>query len=154
MAVTSRRGAWLGPVAASLVLTAALAAGAEPGAAQTGSGPLASSDATVQSLRQQADAAAGAYFAALAKAQTLQAQIDALEAQLPKLRDEERARLRSASDRAVSAYEGSGAQLGAIIDSSDFLTAARRAHWLEQLNAGDNRELANLRRAADRKSVV
>jgi hypothetical protein len=119
-----------------------------PAGAQTGGG--ANTDATVQSLRQQAEAASGAYFAALAKSQALQAQIDSLQAQLPTLRAQEQARLRSAAHRAVSAYEGSGAQLGVIIASGDLLTAARRAHWLEQLNAQDIRELANLRRAADR----
>ena len=150
MAVMSRPGAGIGRVAGP-VLLATLAFGmTSPASAQTGGGPLASPDATVQSLRQEADAASGAYFAALAKSQTLQTQIDSLEAQLPKLRTEEQARLRAAAHRAVAAYEGSGAQLGVIIGSGDLLTAARRAHWLEQLNAQDNRELNNLRRAADR----
>jgi Transglycosylase-like domain len=150
LAVMSRPGAGIGRVAGPILLATLAFGMTSPASAQTGGGPLASPDATVQSLRQEADAASGAYFAALAKSQTLQAQIDSLEAQLPKLRAEEQARLRTAAHRAVAAYEGSGAQLGVIIGSGDLLTAARRAHWLEQLNAQDNRELNNLRRAADR----
>jgi hypothetical protein len=151
--VTSRSRAWLGRVAAPVLLTALVFTVAEPAGAQTSGGPPTSGDPTVESLRQQADAASGAYFAALARSHTLQAQVDALAAQLPKLRDEEHARLRTAQHRAVFAYEGSGAQLGIIIGSGDLLTAARRAHWLEQLNAQDNRAVANLRRAADRLAV-
>ena len=145
MAVQSRLGAGIGRVAGALLLATLVFGITLPAGAQTGG-----TDATVQSLRQQAEAASGAYFAALAKSQAVQAQIDSLEAQLPQLRAEEQTRLRTAAHRAVSAYEGSGAQLGIIIGSGDLLTAARRAHWLEQLNAQDNRELANLRRAADR----
>ncbi len=149
MAVQSRLRAGIGRVAGVLLLATLVFGITLPARAQTGGGPPGT-DATVQSLRQQAEAASGVYFAALAKSQAVQAQIDSLEAQLPQLRAEEQARVRSAAHRAVSAYEGSGAQLGIIIGSADLLTAARRAHWLEQLNAQDNRELANLRRAADR----
>jgi hypothetical protein len=149
LAVLSRLGAGIGPVAGALLLATLVCGTTPPAGAQTGGG-TPGTDATVQSLRQEADAASGAYFAALAKSQEAQAQIDSLEAQLPQLRAEEQARLRSAAHRAVSAYEGSGAQLGIIISSGDLLTAARRANWLEQLNAQDNRELSSLRRAADR----
>jgi hypothetical protein len=148
LAVQSHLGAGIGRVAGALLLAALVFGITLPAGAQTGAGSPGT-DGTVQSLRQQADAASGAYFAALAKSQAVQAQIDSLEAQLPHLRAEEQTRLRSAAHRAVSAYEGSGAQLGIIIGSGDLLTAARRAHWLEQLNGQDNRELANLRRAAD-----
>jgi transglycosylase-like protein len=150
LAVMSRPGAGIGRVAGPVLVATLAFVMISPASAQTGGGPLASPDATVQSLRQAADAASGAYFAALARSQTLQTQIDSLEAQLPKLRTEEQARLRSGAHRAVAAYESSGAQLGVIINSGDLLTAARRAHWLQQLNAQDNRELNSLRRAADR----
>jgi hypothetical protein len=148
VAVESRPGAGIGRLAGTVLLATMVVGLTAPAAQAQTAGP--STDATVQSLRQQADEASGAYFAALAKSQTLQNQIDTLEAQLPSLRAREQARLRAAAHRAVAAYEGSGVQLGVIIGSGDLLTAARRAHWLEQLNAQDNRELNNLRKAADR----
>lgn len=150
MAVTSHRGTWVGRVGGPLLVTAMALVVTAPALAQTINGPSASGDATVQSLRQAADAASGAYFTELAKSQTLQAQIDTLTAELPKLRADEQSRLRAAADRAVSAYEASGSQLGAIITSGDLLTAARRAHWLEQLDAVDNRALSDLRQAVGR----
>jgi hypothetical protein len=118
--------------------------------AQTGTDP-SGSDPTVVALRQQADAASGAYFAALTRFQALSGQIAALEAQLPQLRDETAVRLQAAQGRAVTAYENAGSeQLGVIITSDDALTAARRAQWLNALNARDNRELTALKHTADR----
>jgi hypothetical protein len=119
--------------------------------AQTGTSPAGSGDPTVAALRQQADAAAGSYFAALSRAQALSGQIATLEAQLPQLRDQTAALLHAAQGRAVTAYENAGStQLGVMITSADALTAARQAQWLSALNARDGRALTNLNRTADR----
>ncbi len=71
-------------VGAAVAAAAVVALGAAPLGAQTAGGGT-SSDPTVASLRQQADAASGAYFAALARYETLTAQINDLQAQLPGL---------------------------------------------------------------------
>jgi len=126
LTVESRPGAGIGRLAGAVLLATMVVGMTVPAAQAQTAGP--STDATVQSLRQQADAASGAYFAALAKSQALQNQIDSLAAQLPALKAEEQSRLRTAGHRAVSAYEGSGAQLGIIIGAGDLLSAARRAH--------------------------
>jgi len=130
---------WVAVAALAGTLVLATAAGA-----QTDSG---GTDATVASLRQQADAASGSYFAALSRYATLTSQINAIAAELPALRAQEQARLRLAATRAVAAYEGAGdQQLGAIITSSSVLAAARQAQWLKVLNGRDNRALVDLRR--------
>jgi hypothetical protein len=129
-----------------VILGTAANASAQTGPASSGSG-----DPTVTALRQQADAASGAYFAALSRYQAVSAQINTLEAQLPQLRDQTAALLRDAQGRAVTAYENAGsAQLGVLITSGDAMTAARRAQWLSALNARDSHALTDLKRTADR----
>jgi Transglycosylase-like domain len=145
--LTHRTRAWVCAAVATLASAAVLAS---PLGAQTDSGS-AGGDATVASLRQQADAASGSYFAALSRYATLTNQIKALEAQLPALRDEEQSRIRIATARAVVAYEGAGAdQLGAIINANSVLTAARQAQWLRILNQRDNKTVAGLRHVEDK----
>ena len=120
--------------------------GATTAGAQTGP-----SGSSVESLRQQADAAAGAYFSALDHYQALTAQIASIEAQLPGLRAQEAANLKSTVQRAVAAYEqGGSGQLSAIMDSSDLLDAARRTQWLQVLNAADDHSLAGLKATSAR----
>jgi len=144
---THRTRVW---VIAAVVALASTVVVAAPVAAQTDGGS-AGVDATVASLRQQADAASGSYFAALSRYATLTDEISALEAQVPGLRDQEQARLKTATARAVAAYEGAGSQqLGAVLTSSSVLAAARQAQWLKVLNGRDNRALVELRRVEDK----
>ena len=120
-----------------------VALGAAPLGTQTAGG---SSDPTVASLRQEADAASGAYFAALARYETLTAQISDLQLQLPGLQAQEAARVRVAMRRAVAAYESAGSsQLGAVIGSGNLLDAAQQVEWLHVLNGQDNRAVTQLR---------
>ena len=142
---TARRG--LGPgraLGAFLATAAVVVLGAAPLGAQT-SGDGASTD-SVASLRQQADQASTAYFAALDHYQALTTQIAVLQAQLPALQAEEAARTRVALERAVAAYEGAGSQqLGALMGSTDILAAAQRIEWLTVLNSADSHALTALR---------
>lgn len=134
---------WLG---ASLLVAAVLIGVAGPVRAQSVGG-----NASVDALRQQADATSGAYFAALSRSRVLERQIANLEVTLPQLRDQETALRRTALGRAVIAYEGrANSQLGAILSSDDVLIAARKAQWLKQLNALDNRSVAELQTTSDR----
>jgi hypothetical protein len=147
LTLTVRTRAWAGLVVAAAAAALALAPAA---AAQTGGG-TGGADGSVEALRAEADAASGAYFAALSHYATLNGEIAGLEAQLPALRAEEAAAVRAATDRAVAAYESAGSQeLGALITSESVLTAARQTEWLKVLNAREDRVLLELRRAADR----
>jgi Transglycosylase-like domain len=134
---------WLG----ALLLAAAVLIGvAGPVRAQSVGG-----NSSVDTLRQQADATSGAYFAALSRSRVLERQIADLEVTLPQLRDQEAALRRTALGRAVIAYEGrANSQLGAILSSDDVLSAARKAQWLKQLNALDNRSVTDLQTTSDR----
>jgi predicted nucleic acid-binding Zn-ribbon protein len=129
----------LAALAALVVLLTAPAAGAEP---------AQSADATVRSLRADADRASAEYFDALGKTQALDTQIAEIQRRLPDLRARRQALQRSAEQRAVSAYKRSGDQLGAIIASRDVLSAARRTVWLDRLNARDNDAFAELGRVS------
>lgn len=130
-------------LAAALTLAPAARAGAQV------ANP--SSDPTIESLRQQADAASSAYFAALAKYKELTGRINQLQAQLPLLRTAQANLARTAQHRAVAIYERSGSvQLGALVTSDDVLTAAREAHLLQTLNASDDHVISNLKKASDR----
>ena len=125
---------------------ASIALGTGIARAQTGP-PGASSDASVQSLREQAEQASGAYFAALSHYQALTSQIASIQAQLPQLKAEELAHLKAAVGRAVVAYEqgGGAGQLAVVMDSNDLLDAARRTQWLDALNQADDHSLADLK---------
>jgi len=113
-------------------------------AAPAGADPIHDADATVQSLRQEADAAAQEYFDALSRATALDTKIAGLEAKLPELAAR-RSKLRHhAERRAVAAYVRAGAQLAALFDSDDALTAARRRQLLEQLNGRDDQAFVAL----------
>jgi len=136
----------LGParaLTAALAAAAVVALGAAPLGAQTTGGGT-----DVAGLRQQADEASTAYFAALDHYQTITAQIATLQAQLPPLQAEEAARTRVALARAVAAYEGAGSeQLGALMGSANLLAAAQQVEWLTILNGQDNRALTAMHQA-------
>ena len=123
----------LATAVAAVAVLGGLAA-ATPAAA----GPSPDPDATVNALRADADAAAAEYFDALATTQALDTQIAEIEDRLPRLTARRRVLQRSTEVRAVTAYKQSGEQLGAILASSDILTAARRTVWLDRLNRRDN----------------
>jgi hypothetical protein len=106
--------------------------------APIGADPIQDADATVQSLRQDADAAAQEYFDALSQANALDTKIAGLEAKLPALATRRRKLRQHAERRAVAAYVRAGAQLAALFDSGDALTAARRRQLLAQLNGRDD----------------
>ena len=136
--------------AAAAVVTVVTLGGVATAGAQTGT-PGSATDPTIQSLRQQADTAAGAYFSALGRYKMLTAQIAEIEAQLPELRAEQAAHLKDTVQRAVAAYEqGSSGQLSAVMDSGNLLDAARRTQWLQVLNAADDHSLAGLTKTSDR----
>jgi len=101
-------------------------------------GPSQETDTTVSALRADAEAAAAEYFDALDKTQALDSQIAEIEDRLPRLTARQRVLQRTTEGRAVTAYKHSGDQLGAILASSDMLTAARRTVWLDRLNRRDN----------------
>jgi hypothetical protein len=131
---------------ASLLAAAVLMGVAGPVGAQTNGGST-----SVDSLRQQADATSGAYFAALSRSRLLEKQIADLEVTLPQLQDQQAALRRTAVGRAVIAYEGqANSQLGAILSSDDVLTATRKAQWLKQLNALDDHSASQLQKISDR----
>jgi hypothetical protein len=134
-------------VLAALLAAAVLAAGA-PGRAAAD--PIQDTDATVQSLRQQADQASQQYFDALGAANALDAKIAALTKRLPGLAARRHALRAQAEHRAVAAYMRSGLALGALFDSADSLNAARRRQLLEGLNAKDDAVFVELARATQR----
>jgi hypothetical protein len=120
------------------------------GAAPAGADPLQDADATVEQLRRDADQASQAYFDALARAQTLDAEVTALEARLPDLAARRQTLQATTEIRAVEAYKRAGHQIAAVFDSADVLTAARRTQWLGRLNERDHRSFEELTRVSAR----
>ena len=106
-------------------------------------------DATVAALRAEADQAAQAYFDALARAEALEAQVAAIEEQLPALQARRRDLRADARRRAALAYVRAG-QTGGLFDASTAADATRRSQWLEQLNARDAAAFDELETASDR----
>jgi hypothetical protein len=122
-----------------VLVVALVCGGAEVmGAATAGAQSTGEVDATVTKLRADADEAAQAYFDALAQSQTLEAQIAAIETELPALQVKRRELRAEARRRAALAYVRAGSQAGGLFDASDAADAARRSQWLEDLNARDH----------------
>jgi len=108
--------------------------------------PPAASD-TAATLRAEADALSGRYFAALDRVQALDADIarneqvvDTMLARAQKARADARA-------RALIAYTSSGMQLSTLIDSANTIDTARRAHLIDRVNERDETVYAKLRAA-------
>jgi hypothetical protein len=136
--------------AAAAVVAAATFGGVATAGAQTGA-PSGATNPAIQSLREQADVASGAYFSALGHYKELTAQIATIESQLPGLRAQQAAHLKVTVQRAVAAYEqGGSGQLSAIMNSGNILDAARRTQWLQVLNAADDHSLAGLKATSSR----
>jgi peptidoglycan hydrolase CwlO-like protein len=110
--------------------------------AQT-SAPAATNSAA--ELRAEADALSSRYFAALDRVQALDADIahnqqvvDEMLARAKKARADARA-------RALVAYTTSGTQLSTLVDSSNTLDTARRAHLIDGVNKRDEDVYTKLR---------
>lgn len=130
----------------ALVVTGCLGAALMAGP-PAGAEPAPAGDPTVTALRQQADAASQQYFDALSQSQTLTSQIATIEAKLPELEAKRKTLRAKAQHRAAAAYTHAGSsQLAAIVSSDDALEAARRALWLEQLNARDDSSFRSLQK--------
>ena len=127
---------------AGLLLTTVLLIGAAPAVAQTTNpttvDPVAEADASIARLRQEADALGGRYFDALAGLADVQRRIDEIEGRIPTL-EAQTEKLRELTRlRAVTAYKRAGNDLGNLIGADGPLDAARRAQWLDRLNARDD----------------
>src|SRR5215212_2469836 len=120
----------------ALVLSVLLALCATLGTALA---PFADAQATnsASDLRAQADALSSKYFTALERVSSLDDDI----AQSEQLRDDLLARAKAARAaaraRALVAYTSSGTQLETLVDGTDTLEAARRAHLIDRVNAHD-----------------
>ena len=106
----------------------------------------AAGDST-STLRAEADAASGRYFAALDRVQALDSDIahnqqvvDAMLARAKQARANARA-------RALIAYTSSGTQLSTLVDGSDTIDTARRAQLIDSVNQRDETVYAKLRDA-------
>jgi hypothetical protein len=136
------RALFVGLLVVSITATALLLA---PFANAQTSTPATSDSAAT--LRAQADAASGRYFAALDRVQALDADIarnqqvvDTMVGRAKKARADARA-------RALVAYTSSGSQLSTLVDSSDTLDTARRAHLIDRVNQRDETVYTKLRAA-------
>jgi predicted nucleic acid-binding Zn-ribbon protein len=107
--------------------------------------PAASENAST--LRAEADAASGRYFAALDRVQALDSDIarnqQVVEAMLARAK-QARANARA---RALIAYTSSGTQLSTLVDGSDTIDTARRAQLIDSVNQRDETVYAKLRDA-------
>jgi Transglycosylase-like domain len=107
--------------------------------------PAAGDNATT--LRAEADAASGRYFAALDRVQALDSDIarnqQVVEAMLARAK---KARA-DARERALIAYTSSGTQLSTLVDGSDTIDTARRAQLIDSVNQRDETVYAKLRDA-------
>ncbi|GMU78938.1 MAG: hypothetical protein AMXMBFR46_17310 [Acidimicrobiia bacterium] len=125
---------------AAAASSASVALSAGPATAQAGgqaADPVAHADAAIARLRAEADGLATRYFEALGALADVERRTDEIESRLPALAAEV-ARLRDLTRaRAVVAYMRSGHDLGAVASADDPLQAARRAQWLDRLNARD-----------------
>jgi hypothetical protein len=136
-------------IVATMVLlapAAADAAGNAGRAAAAPADPTAAAAARVATARQQADALASRYFAALNRGATLDVQIANLEARLRS--DEARAAgLRArAGTRARQIYESGGSTVVDFFDGRDPLESARRDRLMAAANARDAAVFSDLAR--------
>jgi predicted nucleic acid-binding Zn-ribbon protein len=112
--------------------------------AQT-SAPAASDSAST--LRAEADAASGRYFAALDRVQALDADIARNQQLVDAMLGRAKQARANARARALIAYTSSGTQLSTLIDGSDTIDTARRAHLIDRVNQRDETVYAELHAA-------
>ena len=126
---------------ATLLTAGALDTAVTPAGAQT----APTEDASVATLRAEADALATRYFAALGRAEELDAEAERTAAEVDDLEaSAERARI-AARDRALVAYRQSGSRLGTVMEGDDLLDSARRARLIDQVNERDHATYDRLR---------
>jgi hypothetical protein len=139
----------LPPIPLRALLAVGLATGLAISFAPAAAGAPATggTDPAVAELRHEADLAAQAYFDALAQSKTLEAQVAAIESQLPALQERRRELRGDARRRAAEAYVRSGTQTALLFDASNAADAARRSPWLNSLSARDDASFHELARA-------
>jgi hypothetical protein len=98
-------------------------------------------------LRAQADELSAKYFSALDRVQSLDNDIARSEQMVNDLAAREKQARDAARARALIAYTSSGTQLSALVDGTDTLDAARRAHLIDRVNAHDQDIYAKLQKA-------
>src|SRR5205823_8548031 len=99
-------------------------------------------------LRAQADALSSRYFAALDRAQALDAEIARNEQFVETLLARAEQARANARTRALLAYTSSGTQLATLVDGQGTLDSARRAELIDRVNARDEHVFAKLHDAS------
>src|SRR3954470_6288129 len=95
--------------------------------------PFAHAQATssnASDLRSEADTLSSKYFSALERVQSLDDEITTSEQQRDELLGRAKEARAAARARALLAYTSAGTQLATLVDGSDTLDAARRAHLI------------------------
>jgi hypothetical protein len=112
--------------------------------------PVARSQTTASAseLRAEADALSSRYFSALERVSALDDDIARSEQQVEEFATRARAARDAARARALVAYTSSGTQLATLVESSDTLETARRAHLINRVNAHDQDVYARLQKAS------
>jgi peptidoglycan hydrolase CwlO-like protein len=98
-------------------------------------------------LRAQADALSSKYFDELARVQSLDDDIARNEQLVQQLSTRAKQARAAARARAIVAYTSSGTQLSTLVDSEDTLDSARRARFIDRVNAHDDDVYAKLQKA-------
>jgi peptidoglycan hydrolase CwlO-like protein len=129
---------------AMALLVVPLVNGSAHAAAAEGDG-----DTSVAALRAQADAIANRYFDALTRYKGLGREVDANRQQIASLAARARTARQEARQRAVSAYQTSGARLASVIDSDDAMAAARRMRFIDRITERDQEVYTKLRSATE-----
>jgi hypothetical protein len=124
-----------------VVLCTTAGAALAPGArAQTTS-------SSASDLRSEADALSSKYFSALERVQSLDDQITTSEQQRDALLARAKEARAAARARALLAYTSAGTQLATLVDGSNTLDTARRAHLIDNVNAHDQDVYEELHKA-------
>lgn len=98
-------------------------------------------------LRAQADALSSKYFDELARVQSLDDDITRNQQLVEQLSTRAKQARAAARARAIVAYTSSGTQLSTLVDSQDTLDSARRARFIDRVNAHDDDVYAKLQKA-------
>jgi peptidoglycan hydrolase CwlO-like protein len=98
-------------------------------------------------LRAQADALSSKYFDELARVQSLDDDITHNQQLVEQFSTRAKQARAAARARAIVAYTSSGTQLSTLVDSQDTLDSARRARFIDRVNAHDDDVYAKLQKA-------
>jgi septal ring factor EnvC (AmiA/AmiB activator) len=102
-------------------------------------------DPSTAQLRSEVDAINTRYFATLADFTAADAAVRDNEAVVAELRARAARAKAQARARALLAYKSSGAGLAAVVEGTDTLDAAKRAHLIDRVNARDRSVYKSLR---------